>query len=158
MILIGHDKDAFVFQLASREKLLLLELLKAYPQTPPSQRLVSKSTQLPDQPTSQRLLDEALAEQRTENKRKLHTLLNDPHRWQAQQNHWHLRLSSSDLEWMLQVLNDIRVGTWVELGSPEQWSEMISPEKTPHVWKMELAGAFQMAFLHALEGSRGTEA
>ena len=158
MILIQQDKDAFVFQLASREKLLLLELLKAYPQMPPAQRVVSKSAKLPDQATSQRLLDEALAEQRAENKRKLHALLCDSRRWKEQQKHWLLQLSPPDLEWMLQVLNDIRVGSWVELGSPEQWSEMIPPDKAPRVWTMELAGAFQMAFLHALEGDSAADA
>jgi len=155
--LIRQDKDKFVFRLADREKLLLQELLKAFPQMPPAHRLISKSTQLPDQLTSQRLLDEALAEQRVENKRQLHALISDPQRWKQEQKHWVLQLSPSDLEWILQVLNDIRVGSWVELGSPEQWSEMITPDKAPRVWRMELAGAFQMAFLHALEGEAGLE-
>lgn len=157
MILIRQDKSAFVFQLAAREKLLLLELLKVYPQMPPAQRLVSKSMQLPDQATSQRLLDEALAEQRAENKCQLRALISDPRRWKREQKHWLLRLSPSDLEWMLQVLNEIRVGSWVELGSPEKWSEMITPDKARRVWTMELAGAFQMAFLHALEGDGSPE-
>jgi hypothetical protein len=157
VILIRQDKGAFVFQLAAREKLLLLELLKVYPQMPPAQRLVSKSTQLPDQATSQHLLDEALAEQRAENKSRLHALITDPQRWKQEQKHWLLQLSPSDLEWMLQVLNDIRVGSWVELGSPEQWSETVSREKAPRVWTMELAGAFQMAFLHALESDHRSE-
>ena len=152
MILIRQHKDAFVFQLAARERLLLLELLKGYPQTPPGQRLVSKNKQLPDQATSQRLLEEALAEQRAENRLQLSALVNDSKRWKEEQKHWTLKLSSSDLEWLLQVLNDIRVGSWVQLGSPERWSDMITPEKAPRVWTMELAGAFQMAFLHALEG------
>ena len=157
MILIRLDKEVLVFQLATRERLLLLELLKVYPQLPPAHRVVSKSIQLPDQATSQRLLDEALAEQLAENKRQLQTLVNDPHRWTDQQAHWLLRLSQSELERMLQILNDIRVGSWVQLGSPEQWSETISPEKAPRLWAMELAGAFQMAFLHALEGRNGLE-
>jgi len=158
VILIRQDKEAFVFQLAPRERLLLLELLKGYPQIPPAQRVVSKSSRLPDQATSQRLLDEALAEQRAENKRQLHGLLSDTQRWKEEQKHWLLKLSPSDLEWMLQVLNDIRVASWVQLGSPEQWSEMVTPEKARRVWTMELSGAFQMAFLHALEGGDRLEA
>ena len=158
MILIRQDKDAFVFQLAAREKLLLLELLKGYPQMPPAQRVVSKSKQLPDQATSQRLLDEALAEQHAENRRQVHRLVNDAKLWKEAQKYWQLKLSPSELEWMLQVLNDIRVGSWVQLGSPDEWSEMITPERAPRIWRMELAGAFQMGFLHALEGSEGLEA
>jgi hypothetical protein len=155
VILKRVDKETFVFQLATRERLLLLELLKIYPQLPSAHRVVSKSAQLPDPLASQRLLDEALAEQRAENKRHWASLIKDPHRWKQEQTQWLLRLSQADIEWTLQILNDIRVGSWVLLGSPEQWSETVSPEKAVHVWAMELAGAFQMAFLHALEGSKG---
>jgi len=154
VILIRVDKETLVFQLAKREKLLLLEVLRDYPQVPPTHWVVSKSTGLPDPATSQRLLDEALAEQRVENKRQLRTLVNDPHRWTQEHQHWLLRLSQAELEWMLQILNDIRVGSWVPLGSPEEWSEMI-PEKASRLWVMELAGAFQMAFLHAMERPAG---
>jgi hypothetical protein len=152
VILIRQDKDAFVFQLTAREKLLLLELLKAYPQVPPAKMVISKSAALPDQANSQRLLEEALAEQRAQNKRQLHALIHDTRHWKQEKKHWLLQLSPPDVEWLLQVLNDIRVGSWIELGSPEQWSEMITPDKARRVWTMELAGAFQMAFLHALEG------
>jgi hypothetical protein len=157
VILLRVTKEALVFQLAAREKLLLLELLKVYPQVPAAHATVSKSSKLPDQATTQRLLDEALAEQRAENKRQLQRLLKDPHRWKEEQTHWRLSLSQKDIEWLLQVLNDIRVGSWVLLGSPEDWSETVSPEKAPFIWSMELAGAFQMAFLHALEGQKGLE-
>ena len=61
-------------------------------------------------------------------------------------------LSGSELEWLLQVLNDIRVGSWIILGSPEQWFEAATPQTAPHLWAMELAGAFEMAFLPAVEG------
>jgi hypothetical protein len=157
VILLRVTKETFVFQLAAREKLLLLELLKVYPQVPAAHTVVSKSAKLPDQTTTQRLLDEALAEQRVENKRQLGLLVQDPRRWKEESTHWLLSLSKTDIEWLLQVLNDIRVGSWVLLGSPEDWSETINPEKAPRVWSMELAGAFQMAFLHAMEGHKGSE-
>ena len=35
-----------------------------------------------------------------------------------------LSLSQADLEWLLQILNDIRVGSWVILGSPEEKLEV----------------------------------
>lgn len=157
MILIRAEKETCVFQLAAREKTLLFELLKTYSQAPLAQRLVTKSGRLPDQNASQRLLDEALAEQRTENKRRLEGMIKNPHHWKDEHSHWLLTLSQAEIEWLLQVLNDIRVGSWVQLGSPEHWPGTISPETAPRIWSMELAGAFQMAFLHALEGDKEIE-
>lgn len=151
MKLIRVTQDAFVFHFATREKHLLLELLKLYPQMPSRPNTVSKSGHLPDQATTQRLLDEALAEQRAQNGRQLRCLVSDPRNWIHEEAHWLFTLAKPDLEWTLQVLNDIRVGSWILLGSPEQWSETVNPETAPHLWAMELAGAFQMVFLHALE-------
>ena len=59
---IARANDQFVFQLGRREKQVLFELLKRYPCIPPAHQRLHSSTQLPD--ASQRLLDEALAQQR----------------------------------------------------------------------------------------------
>ena len=148
-------QDDCLFEFAQREKHMLLQLLKLYPRVPSAHHIVSRSSQLPNQAATQHLLDEALAEQRAENKRRLQTLIEDPNRWTEKNGQYVLRLSSPEIEWLLQVLNDIRVGSWVLLGSPEQWYQSITPPTAPHLWAMELAGAFQMAFLHALEGKPG---
>jgi len=55
----------------------------------------------------------------------------------------------------LQVLNDVRVGSWIALGSPdpESGKKILFNEKLlPHFRTMELAGAFEMVFLDALSG------
>jgi len=51
-------------------------------------------------------------------------------------------------------LNDIRVGSWIKLGSPDPdasrrggWTE----ETAPYWLTMELCGAFQMVLLDALD-------
>jgi hypothetical protein len=149
---IRVTQEAFVFQFSTREKRLLLELLELYPQVPLAHKAISKGSQLPDQATTQRLLNEALAEQRSQNKRQLKALVSNPRTWKPEDGHWLLTLAKTDLEWILQVLNDIRVGSWIQLGSPEAVSLTVPPESAPHLWAMELAGAFQMAFLHTLEG------
>lgn len=152
MRLLRVTRDALVFQFAPREKGLLLELLRLHPRMPGRREAVSKSGHLPDQAAAQRLLEEALAEQRAQNALQLRKLVSDPRNWILEETHWLFTLAKADLEWTLQVLNDIRVGSWILLGSPEQWSESVKPESARHLWAMELAGAFQMAFLHALEG------
>jgi hypothetical protein len=67
-----------------------------------------------------------------------------------------LRLSGHDVEWMLQVFNNLRVSHWMLLGCPneadlkgEKWTEA----QLPSVWSMGLCGMFQSVLLQALNGS-----
>ena len=144
MKLIRTSKDRLLFHLAKREKALLFQLLKLYPRIPAAHQPLSKSGGLPDQAASQRLLEDSLAEQRAENKKQLQALLADPLRLAEDETGWRLSLGSAELEWLLQVLNDIRVGSWVILGSPEEWLSAVNTKTVPHLWAMEMAGAFQM--------------
>jgi hypothetical protein len=138
------------FRLGPREKDLLLTVLRLYPCVPPVYQPLSKAAAVEE--SSQQLLDEALAEQRAENRRQLNRLLADPKRLAETQTGWQLSLSPADAEWLLQVLNDVRVGSWAILGSPEDGAGRLDAATLPHVWAMNLAGAFQMELLAALEG------
>src|SRR5207244_11564473 len=93
--------EKFVCQLAKREKELFFDLLKLYPCIPSARPGLKKSAGLPE--TSQRLLEEALAEQRAVNKLQLQSWLSDPHRFQQKENNWRLTLSGADMEWLLQI-------------------------------------------------------
>ena len=62
-----------------------------------------------------------------------------------------LLLKGAELEWLLQVLNDVRVGSWLKLGQPdENQSPDVTPENFQFVLAMEVCGAFQSALLAAL--------
>jgi hypothetical protein len=150
--LIRRSKTKLLFHLGSREGVLLLEVLKLYPRVPSAHQPLSKSGRVPDQQENQRLLDEALAEQRAENKKHLQTLLADPLRVRKVDSGFQLSLATTEVEWVLQVLNDIRVGSWVILGSPEDKPEKLTAKNAPDFWAMEMAGHFQMELLGALEG------
>ena len=69
MKLLSFSRNKLLLQLGKREKHLLFELLKLYPRIPPAHHKLTRSSRLPDQEASQKLLDEALAEQRAENKK-----------------------------------------------------------------------------------------
>lgn len=157
MRLIHGLKDKFVFQLGQRERDLLSEVLKLYPCLPAAYQPLSKSA-APEE-ASRKLLQEALAEQRAENKQQIREFLTDPKRWATHELDWRLSLSPAEVEWLLQILNDIRVGSWVNLGSPEGRCEVLNEKTLPHLWAMEMAGSFQMYFLEVLEGKarRGRE-
>ena len=155
MKLIRADKGRFVFHVGKREKKSLSEILKLYPVIPAAYPRVSKSGKDQAQKGSQRLLDEALAAQRLENKKQVLAMLNEPARFQPTESGFHLSLSAPQVEWLLQVLNDTRVGSWINLGSPdtEKGEKIPLNGKTlPHLWVMETAGHFEMALLDAMGG------
>ena len=156
MKLFRSSKSTLIFQFGAREKHLLLQVLKLDPCIPPGHQLVSKTARVPEQSASQRLLDEALAEQRAENKKQVQRWLGDPVRFKPHEKSWRLTLSPAELEWLLQILNDIRVGSWLSLGSPESRIEVINEQTLPHLWAMEIAGEFEMGMLHAIE--KGSDA
>jgi hypothetical protein len=152
--LIRSSNGKLLFHLSKREKVLLIEVLKLYPRIPSGHQRLSRSLKIPDQDANQGLLNEALAEQRAECKKRLRAFLADPHRFEEDQAGSRLSLSGSEPEWMLQVLNDIRVGSWISLGSPEPPLEikLLSVKTAPDFWAMEMAGHFQMHLIAAMEG------
>jgi len=150
--LIRTTKTKLLFQLGQREKRLLREVLNLYPRIPPAHQPLSKSGHVPDRQANQRLLDEALAEHRAETQKQLQTLLADPGRFEETETGCRLSLLRSEAEWLLQVLNDIRVGSWICLGSPEGKLAGLNARTAPDFWAMEMAGCFQAQLLEALEG------
>jgi hypothetical protein len=152
MRLLRGAKDKLVFQLSPREATLLLQVLKLYPRVPSAHQPLSKSGKLPDREENQRLLDESLAEQRAANKKLLEALLADPRRLRKVDAAFRLSLSRPEVEWVLQVLNDIRIGSWAILGSPEDLLGVLNAQTAPDFWAMEMAGHFQAELLEAVMG------
>lgn len=154
MKLIEADKEKFVFHLARREKPLLLGVLKLYPVVPPAHHRVSKQLPAERKRDTQGLLDEALAEQRAANKRQLESFLADPARFEEKETGVRMTVKASDFEWLLQVLNDIRIGSWILMGSPDEGSKLVelNSKTARHFWAMEMSGFFQMSLLAAVEG------
>lgn len=150
MKLIKTAKDQYQFQLSPREKDLFLQVLELYPQVPAGYQSLSKTVACED--PNQRLLDDALQETRSQSKKQLQTVLTDPKKLSQTEAGWRLTLSGAEVDWVLQVLNDVRVGSWVRLGSPETPLQTLTAENAPHYWALEMAGYFQGRFLELLEG------
>ena len=157
MKLLRASKGNYQFYLGHREKQVFCEILGLYPCIPPAHQPLSKTGKLPDAEANQRLLDEAIAEQRSENKTQLSIFLSDPLRLvpvnKPDDDGFRLSVSPAEIEWLLQILNDIRVGTWVKLGSPEEPRVVLTAESMPMVWAMEASGHFQMQLLAAVNGT-----
>lgn len=152
MNLFRVENDRYIFQLAPRERDLLVTVLRLYPVIPSAHQPLSKSA-VPDK-SSQKLLDDALAEQRNENRKWVDDLLSNPRRFQEKDDSVHMSLSAGEIEWLLQVLNDVHVGNWILLGSPEERLRLpTTRQEAAHIWAMELASLFQMELLQALKQS-----
>jgi hypothetical protein len=144
------ENDRYFFQLDREEKPLFEFLLRLYPLIPSAHQALSKSSAQLDE--NQRLLDDALAEQRKENKRHVEKLLADVGRFKETDARVEINLTAGEIEWLLQVLNDVRVGNWILLGSPEEHPRFDpNAANAAYVLTMGLAGDFQMDLLTALK-------
>jgi hypothetical protein len=144
--------DAFVVHLANHELKMLERILELYPVVPFSYARLSRTgTPSPAHAQSQQLLEEALAEHRDGNRRALKEWLARPGRIQHETGGCLLSLSASEIDRLLQILNDVRVGSWIRMGSPEGRVRKLTKETAEHLWAMEMSGYFQMHLLEALE-------
>jgi hypothetical protein len=144
--------DRYHFQLEDREKAVLLTLLKLYPVTRERYQRLSKSE---DKAEAQELLEKELAEQQRANGIVIGRMLRSRIVFRRKESGWAWSVSAEQIESLLQVLNDIRVGSWAALGSPDGVKETLAAlnEKTArYLWAMEMSGQFQAALLEAMEG------
>ena len=152
MKILKSDGDKFTFQISKREKRLLLDILDLYPLVPGFVQPLSRTANPADIQADQRLLEESLAAHKQENKKQLGVIINEINRSQESAGGGRFSLSSDQMEGLLQVLNDIRVGSWQKLGSPDAARKKaieLNEQNARNAWAMEVAGLFQMALLSA---------
>jgi hypothetical protein len=150
--IIKSDGEKFTFQISKREKQLLFDILALYPLLPGFVQPLSKTADPAEIQADQRLLEESLAAHKRENKKRLVAIMNEMNRFQENAGGGRFTLSSDQMEGLLQVLNDIRVGSWQKLGSPDAAQKKVielNQQNARSAWAMEVAGLFQMALLAA---------
>jgi hypothetical protein len=153
MRLLRVQKEKIVFSLSQVEQRIFLEILRLYPLVPASHQTLSKTLKGRQGVEAQHMLDEALAEQRAKHKAQFHDWLKAKGCFRRTKAGCNLHVRHADAEWLLQILNDIRIGSWLLLGSPD---DRVEPEEIDpefhRIWAaMEVSGMFQMALLHAME-------
>jgi hypothetical protein len=117
--LLPAEGDQLHFQVSKREKRLLLDLLQLYPLIPSTYHRLSRTADPAEVEANQRLLDEALAEQKRESRAQLTAWLAERDRFRPSPGGLRFCLSVEQAEWLLQILNDLRVGSWLKLGCPD---------------------------------------
>ena len=151
MKLIRATRHRLRFSLAPQEKQVLCDVLHLYPRVPATHHRVTRGAPSEAAKESQHLLDDALAEQRREHKKQIGQLLHHPERFETNvKGEVKLSLLRTEAEWLLQILNDIRVGSWLNLGSPEDIHHLADETSGADFWAMEIAGFFQSELLEAL--------
>jgi len=153
MKLITANDDHYVFRLGKREQTLLRRTLLEFPLIPSGYHRYSRSGATTDDLGNQTLLEEALAAQRVEHRQRVTDLLDDPTRLALGKTGYRLVLAREDMEWLLQVLNDVRVGSWLKAGCPDPDEgdlAHLTAENAPWFLQMEMAAYFESSLLEAL--------
>ena len=151
MKLLRAGKNRFVFYLRKREQRLLFDTLQLYPLVPPAHHRISPASSSSSAAELQSLLDEALEETRRANQKRVLVLVKKAHRFNETTRSFELSLTRVQIDWLLQVLNDVRVGCWLALGEPEAGEEpKVSEVNARYLLALELCGLFQSLFLAAL--------
>lgn len=150
MKLLEARPDALVFVLGRREMALFVNALHGFPVTRPKPPAVTAEGAPPND-SAQALLEESLAEHKRENAAVLRKFLDSPDHIRVEGTTVHLTIPRESVEWLLQVLNDLRVGSWELLGCPKPDDVEVTDENVLHYVVMETCGMFQMALLGALE-------
>ena len=152
MKLLKTGAREFVFSITRQEKEMLFRILDLYPVVPESHHRLSRTE---DRPEDEKLLRDAMADERQQYRRKVQTWKRGRARLCGKTPRGRLTLKIGEMDWLLRVLNDVRIGSWLALGSPDGAAEILAAlnEKTAvQFWAMETAGGFQSVLLMALNG------
>jgi hypothetical protein len=152
--LLKRDDTHLSFLIGKREREMFFSLLQRYPVLLAAHYSHRHPPKTEESKKNQDVIQEALAEQQKENRRQLEQLLAQPGRFVENDLGFTFRLTDSEIEWLLQVLNDIKVGSWVQLGEPGPHKPDSTPltEQTMSLyWSMEIAGLFQHTLLEATQ-------
>ncbi|HVR36252.1 MAG TPA: hypothetical protein VMS21_10435 [Methylomirabilota bacterium] len=143
------------FRLRHQEHPAFVSLLRLFPVLPPDFQPLSKSADPAETEADQKLLEEAMRSQKAGLKSEVEKLLQDGDRLRKTPEGWELALEGPQLEWFLQVVNEIRVGSWRHLGSPDPLRHLrieINETSLHHLWAMGMCDRIQSAVLEALRG------
>jgi hypothetical protein len=155
MKLVKKSDDEVVFWLSSEERAALLRVIDQYPVLKEDYQSLTTSNDPHLAQAAQELLRQSLAEQKAENQRFKQTFMRDgQHLKKAGRGH-HLILKTHEIDRLLQVLNDVRVGLWYALGCPEpanaEGYEITQFAQIEQCWLMDIAGSFEWQIIELLE-------
>ncbi|HKI70235.1 MAG TPA: hypothetical protein VKA67_11640 [Verrucomicrobiae bacterium] len=157
MKLLKQTRNGWQYFLEPNEANCLEGLLKQFPITKSVPAKITKSTADPKAAEREKLLNESLAEHRTELNQKAWRLIGNG-KLKVCGDQWRLNINVEEREILLQILNDIRVGSWRALGEPESFEP--GPEASDselfYLNLLNLAGYFEFKLLNLEEADRAS--
>ncbi|MDA7645724.1 hypothetical protein N8642_05120 [bacterium] len=143
---------ATTIDLSESETIFIKEILSAYPLVPNESRELTRSADTSDLEEDTELLRTSLADLTRGHQKKLQAWVNAPETFREVENRYLFRITNDNRDWFLQILNDLRIGSWQQLDCPsqEELQELTaSQEVIRPLWTMELAGLLQSFLLNS---------
>ena len=155
---ISSDSEKLVFELSVPELQILTFVLRSYPMHgeawPEHPNAPHPSPVGPDP----ELLTSELRDFKTSLQARVNSFLSEqsPETTKTEPTpSRQLVIQRNNADWLLQVLNEVRVGAWYALGCPDEDRELDAIPSKPDAWiqimRIEFAAAFQGLLLHELE-------
>lgn len=145
--------SALVLELGVAETDFLKQILLDYPLVANESRRFSAFANADEFRENAQLLQSSLDEHAQTNRAKLRAWLASPETWKSFPERTLLSLKTEDGSWFLQILNDLRVGSWQKLDcpEPEEFESIELDRENAHpLLAMKVSGFLQTLILNAL--------
>ena len=153
MRVFEKNDSAIVLELGVAETDFLKQILSDYPLVANESRRFSAFADTDEVRENTQLLQNSLNEHTQTNRAKLRAWLAAPETWKPFPDRTLLSLKTEDCSWFLQILNDLRIGSWQKLNRPDP-EELASVEPNQEnaypLLAMEVSGLLQTLILNAL--------
>lgn len=162
MHLVNKTDDYLIFEFHAHGKGQLTSILNCFPLPSKWEVELSRNDSEGELEEDRAFLEETLGNERNILKTTLDGFLNSPATFYQEDEVDHMRLKLDKVEWILQVLNDIRISAWQLLGSPNEEEKAaleefiqgdVPAEKMQQAQLfllLELAGYYQAVIIESL--------
>lgn len=161
MKLISKSSEGLKFQLDDQESGLLRFILQSYPVGTDGWPQHPNSPRIPPPGPDPTLLADALRERKMGMKAQVDRFLEFRLSQSGVDSDAELDVPADHVEWLLQVLNEVRVGSWYHLGCPDEDApdpdlDPVAPreitiELVQHLTRFHFSGGFLTFLLHCLD-------
>jgi len=150
--LIERDEEGVVFSIEPEELEALRWALLAFPVDSDAEFEISRYSEGREIDEARELLLSAHEDWETSLELRIAEFVEDESRLEPMDGALRMALSFEEIEWALQALNAVRVGSWRRLGCPESLEDLDEAEE-PNAdhFMMEVCGMFQSCLLYALD-------
>lgn len=145
--------SALVLELGLAETDFLKQILADYPLVADESRRFSAFADANEVRENVQLLQSSLHEHTQSNRAKLRAWLASTETWKPFADRTLLFLKTEDCSWFLQILNDLRIGSWQKLDcpNPEEFDSVeLNRENAHPLLAMKISGFLQTLILNAL--------